>query len=145
MRTGMGVTAVVEGKRISAGNEKLLKNKGAKVPEGVVGQAQRYISRGSTVTYVAVDDETAGYIVLSDTVRPESAETVKDITALGIEPVLLTGDHESSAREIAKAVGIDTVKAGCLPEDKLNFISEYQERGQARLHDWRRYQRRAGA
>ncbi len=72
---------------------------------------------------------TAGFIVLSDTLRPESRGMIKRLKELGVEPVLLTGDNENAAKNIARELGITQVKANCLPEDKMNYISEYRKNG----------------
>lgn len=93
------------------------------------GEVEQYIRRGCTVTYVAVDGTLAGYIVLADTLRAESAATMDSIRRLGVQPVLLTGDHASAAHTIASQLHIDAVRANCLPEDKLNAIGGYQEKG----------------
>ncbi len=91
-------------------------------------EAAAYISRGCTLTYAAVDGAYAGFLALSDTLRGESAATIAALSGLGVQPVLLTGDHESAAGTIAEALGIREVRAGCLPEDKLRYIGEYQSR-----------------
>lgn len=81
------------------------------------------------VTYVAVDGSFAGFLALSDTLRQESAETIAALSGLGVQPVLLTGDHENAVRTIAGKLQIREVRANCLPEDKLNAIGEYQAKG----------------
>lgn len=82
------------------------------------------------VTYVvAVDGSFAGFLALSDTLRQESAETIAALSGLGVQPVLLTGDHENAARTIAGKLQIREARANCLPEDKLNAIGEYQAKG----------------
>ena len=91
--------------------------------------AEEAIRKGCTVTYLAVDGVFAGYLVLSDTLREESAEMIKSLGGLGVEPVLLTGDHENAARAIAGRLKIDSVQANCLPEDKLKAIDKYQSSG----------------
>lgn len=65
-------------------------------------------------------------IVLSDTLRRESADTIAAVTILGVQPVLLTGDHKNAVRTIAGELQIREVRANCLPEDKLRYIGEYQ-------------------
>ena len=69
-------------------------------------------------------------IALSDTLRENSPETVARIKRAGITPVLMTGDNENSAGHIAKAVGIDELYANCMPEDKLNIIGDYADKGE---------------
>lgn len=81
--------------------------------------------------YVDVDDILAGFIVLTDTIRSESAQMIRSIRALGVEPVLLTGDNQNEAKTIGGQLGITEIHANCLSEDKLRHIGNYQERGEA--------------
>ena len=126
MIPGRGVRAAVEGQTILAGNPQLLQEHG--VAMGSVPAAEAYIRQGCTVTYVAVDGTFAGFLALSDTLRKESAATIAALSDLGVQPVLLTGDHEAAAQTIAGKLHIGQVRANCLPEDKLNYIGEYQRR-----------------
>lgn len=127
MMPGRGVLAVVSGKKVLAGNEKLLLENKIELAESVRTEAAGYLQMGSTLTYVAVDGSLAGYLVLSDTIRGESPSMIAAVKALGAEPVLLTGDSENAARAIGKALHINEIHAGCLPEDKMRFIAEYQD------------------
>ena len=131
MIPGQGVSAVVDGKRVLAGNEKLLLAEGVEFPEALRRMAAEHLDRGCTVIYLAVDGAAAGLAALSDTPREESAAMVEKLKALGVAPVLLTGDHESAALAVARRLGIEEVRAGCLPEDKLAWIAACQERGEA--------------
>ena len=127
MIPGRGVSARVEGRGLLAGNPELLREQGVTLPE----EAGDYLAQGCTVTYLAVDGTYAGYIALSDTIRQESAEMVDALTALGVQPVLLTGDHENAARAIAQRLHIQEVRANCLPEDKMTAIDGYQAQGRS--------------
>lgn len=130
MIPGEGVSAVVNGKLVKAGNLKLVsKNENVSFTQKFAIGAGKYINEGSTLIYVSLDDEMAGYIVLSDTVREESSTTIKQLEALGVQTVLLTGDNQKAAETIAKQLGIKEVHANCLPEDKLNHIEQYQNGG----------------
>ena len=124
MIPGRGVAANVDGKAVLAGNPALLEENGCRIPASEALDA--LLEQGCTVTYVAVDGHFAGYLALADTLRTESAATLKALSGLGIETALLTGDHASAANNIANKLGITEVHAGCLPEDKLNIIGEYQ-------------------
>ena len=126
MIPGRGVSACVEGRRVLAGNPELLREQGVPMTE----DAGDYLTQGCTVTYLAVDGVYAGYIALSDTVRQESAAMIDSLSALGVQPVLLTGDHENAAHAIAEKLHIRQVRANCLPEDKLTAIDGYQAAGQ---------------
>ena len=131
MIPGQGVSAAIEGKRVLAGNEKLLQAEGVVLSGEMRRAAVSHLDRGCTVVYVAVDGAAAGLVVLSDTLREESAAMVEKLEGLGVTPVLLTGDHESAASAMARRLGIGEVHAGCLPEDKLKWIADRQARGQA--------------
>ena len=85
-----------------------------------------HLAQGCTLTYLSVDGRPAGYLALSDILRPESTATIRALNDLGIDTVLLTGDHASAANAIAQKLGVLEVHAGCLPEDKLNYIGGYQ-------------------
>ena len=123
-----GVTGVVNGKTVKAGNLKLLKE--VPVSRDLAVAAGKYLMDGCTVIYVAVDNTLAGYIVLADTVRQESAKMIRDIHTLGVQPVLLTGDNQNAANVIGRQLGIEEIHANCLPEDKLKQIGAYQQQGQ---------------
>jgi len=127
MIPGEGVTAIIDGKTVAAGNEKLLKKDGIGIDKTVSDQIQKYLSDGCTVTYISVDKTLAGYIVLSDSIREESANMIDRIKKLGITPVLLTGDNENVARTIGEKLHITEIHANCLPEDKLSYIENYQK------------------
>ena len=127
MIPGRGVRAQVEGKTVLAGSPELLREQGA--PMEMPAAADTYLQQGCTVTYVAVDGEFAGFLALSDTLRQESAATITELSRLGVQPVLLTGDHENAARTIAGKLGIRELQANCLPEDKLTAIGAYQAQG----------------
>ena len=127
MLPGRGVSAVVDGRRVLAGNPHLLADHGVAVSPDA--ERQRLLEEGATMIYVAVDGVFAGYLALSDTLRAESAATIAALEAAGVRPVLLTGDHESAAGAIAARLGIREVRAGCLPEDKLEEIGRWQRDG----------------
>ncbi len=128
---GRGVSAVVEGQELLAGNREMMEEHGVAVPEAVQEAVNRDLDQGCTVIYVAADSRLAGTVTLSDTIREESVDTVRRLQQLKVQPVLLTGDHENAARTIAGQLHISEVHAGCLPEDKLRWIEEYQNGGEA--------------
>ena len=129
MSPGEGVTAVVDGKVVKAGNLKLLK--GMMISKELAAGAGAYLNKGSTVIYIVIDEVPAGYLVLSDTVREESKDMIAALGRIGVRPVLLTGDNQHAANAIAGQLGIRDVHAGCLPEDKLDRIAAYQREGNA--------------
>lgn len=130
MIPGRGIEAVVNGQTVFAGNPELLSDNGINFPKNFRAKAESYLAEGSTVIYIAVDSRPAGFLVLSDTLRPDAAEMIRKVTGAGVSPVLLTGDHKSAASHIAELLHITDVHAGCLPEDKLSLIDTYQVNGQ---------------
>ncbi|MBP5283498.1 MAG: cadmium-translocating P-type ATPase [Treponema sp.] len=119
---GRGVRIVLDGKTVLAGNEHLMKEEGIDV--SVLPQKKC----AGTVVHVAVDGRYAGYIVISDEVKQNSYEAVRELKKLGIkETIMLTGDNEETAALIAADLGIDTVFAGLLPEDKVSRIEDVIE------------------
>lgn len=129
MAPGRGISAVVNGAKVLAGSAKLLEENGVVIADAAGRAAAEYLAQGCTVTYVAAEGELAGYVVLADRLRDESREMISRLMALGIQPVLLTGDNDRAANSIAGRVGIKQVRSGCLPEDKLTAIGELQQRG----------------
>ena len=128
---GRGVVAMVEGKEVLAGNREMLAEHEIAISADIQGQTEAYILQGCTVIYVGINSVLAGFLVLSDTVREQGAEMIDRILALGIQPVLLTGDHENAAGTIAEQLHIQEVHANCLPEDKLKWIDVYQNKNQS--------------
>ena len=131
MIPGRGVSARVEGKRILAGNGAMMEERNIALPENLRAAAEKAREQGRTVIFVAEDNRAAGCIVLADTLREESAAMIGQLKAIGVRPVLLTGDHEAAANAIAAQLGIDEVRASCMPEDKLTAIDALQQKGEA--------------
>lgn len=132
MMPGEGVSAAVNGHRVLAGNMKLISADGEiALTKEMANAVGKHIKDGSTVIYISIDGEMAGYISLADTVRTESADMIASIKAIGVQPVLLTGDHQNAATAIGTQLGIDEIHANYLPEDKLNHIETYQTAGTA--------------
>ncbi|MDR3239033.1 MAG: cation-translocating P-type ATPase [Clostridiales bacterium] len=127
---GRGVYAVVEGQTIYAGNEAMLSERGFFLPEQFKAKIAEAKDSGCTVIYVMSERETSGFIVLSDTLRPDAANTITAIHGADAKTVLLTGDSPQASAYIARMAGIADVRASCLPEDKLTAIRSYQEQGE---------------
>ena len=127
MVPGRGVSAVVDGAAVLAGNAEFLAENGIALSPS--SQAQEFLGSGCTVIYIASGGEYAGFIALSDTLRAGSGAMTARLRRLGVVPVLLTGDHASAAGSIAEKAGISEIHAECLPEDKLRHIDGYQRSG----------------
>ena len=129
MLPGRGVSALVGSRRVLAGNIELLASEGAAPGAEMLSAAEEYRERGCTVIYIVVSGAAAGFIALSDTLRPGMADTISAVREAGAEPVLLTGDHRNAAETIARELGITEYKYECLPEDKLAWIDASQRAG----------------
>ena len=108
MIPGRGVSALIEGKMILAGNMEMMTENRISFNQDITEKAEGFLAQGCTVIYVAFDGILAGFLALSDTVRMESASMISRLHSLNVEPVLLTGDHENAAASIAMGgVGSD--------------------------------------
>lgn len=128
MWTGGGVSAQVSGVSVLAGNQKLLEEQQISVPKAAQADIQAALQKGCTVIHIVADGKFAGYLVLSDTVRTESAGMIAQLKDLNVQPVLLTGDHENAAAAIASQLQMTEVHANCLPEDKMRWIADEQQK-----------------
>ncbi len=129
MIPGQGVSANVDGKAVLAGNLEMMKKNGIDVPEEAGSRILGFLDRGCTAIYVGISGRIAGFLALSDTLRDDAPGAISEINDCGTVPVLMTGDGEKAAAYMAGRLGIERVYAGCLPEDKLNRIDEYQGTG----------------
>ncbi|MFC9065245.1 heavy metal translocating P-type ATPase [Streptomyces harbinensis] len=125
---GHGAVAEVDGHRVVVGNPRLADREGIDLAD-LAARRDALAATGHTVVVIGVDGRPAGLIALADAVRETSAEAVTALHDLGIEVVMLTGDHRVTAERIAGRLGIDTVIADVLPEDKAAKIAELQHRG----------------
>jgi Cd2+/Zn2+-exporting ATPase/Cu+-exporting ATPase len=117
--TGKGVQATVDGKKVFVG----------KSAHAIPEQAKKFEAQGKTVLYVSIDDSLAGFIAVSDTLRNEVPDALREAKRLGIKKIeLLTGDNERTASSVAGALNI-SYRAGLMPEDKIRIVKEYQAQG----------------
>lgn len=128
MLPGRGVLAFVGGEEIIAGNRELLSESDVLLNEALMKETDSYRSQGCTIIFVAIQRKLAGFLALSDALRPESAGMIQNIDSLGVQPVLLTGDNDLAAQAISEKLQIREVHANCLPEDKLTWIDTYQKK-----------------
>jgi heavy metal translocating P-type ATPase len=127
---GRGVEAAIGKTALLVGNLRLLQEKDIAVPDSAALAAKPYTEQGSTVVYIASDGALAGFVVLADSVRGESADTITRLKEEGLNTALLTGDNEKVAASVAAPLGIAKVHAACLPEDKLSAIEAMQRSGE---------------
>ncbi len=129
-REGLGVRGTVDGRLVVVvGRPQLLEQEGLLLPPELEREVQRERERGATVVAAGWDGEVRAALVVADTVRPTSAEAVRRLRALGLRPVLLTGDNAATARRVAAEVGIDEVVADVLPADKTEVVRSLQREG----------------
>ncbi|TFC63147.1 copper-translocating P-type ATPase [Cryobacterium sp. TMT2-15-1] len=126
---GKGVQGIVEGHALVVGRESLLAEWSIELSSEVAFAKARAENEGKTVVAVGWDGAARGILIVADTVKSTSAEAIAQLKALGLTPVLLTGDNEAVARRIAAEVGIDTVFAEVLPKDKVDVITRLQSEG----------------
>lgn len=124
---GRGIRAKVSGRDIIVGNREMLEESNIYFTE--TPECSNLSSEGKSIIYVAVDGSAAGFIALSDTIKPQSMETIATLKKMGITPIMLTGDHRGSASYVAKMTGIDQVVAECTPELKLEEIRKLKDKG----------------
>jgi Cu+-exporting ATPase len=124
---GAGVTAVVEGHALAIGRAGWLHEEWAIEVDAALVAAHE--AAGATPIVVAIDGAVAGVIVLADTLKPTSVLAIERLRALGLDPVLLTGDNEGAAEAVAAQLGIEDVRAGVTPAGKLEVIRQLQADG----------------
>jgi Cu2+-exporting ATPase len=122
---GRGARATVEGREVAVGGPGLLRDLGLEP----AGQAVEWDREGRTVLHVVVDGAVAGVVAAEDEIRPESAEAVRALHALGVRVAMITGDAQSVADSVARRLGIDEVAAQVLPADKAAAVTRFREGG----------------
>ena len=126
---GLGVTGVVDEVSVSVGRPQWLVERGLDLPDELTPAVDAAARSGHTAIAVGWEGRVRGVLVVSDVLKPTSAQAVAELVDLGLTPVLLTGDHEAVAKTVAAQVGIDTVIAGVLPEAKVDAIKDLQAQG----------------
>ncbi len=129
-RAGLGIEGVVDGHAVVIGRPSLLADWGMHLPDQLAVDVERLESEGATVVGVAWDGAARGLVAVADRIKATSRQAVAELRALGLTPVLLTGDNEQTARAVAAEVGIDRVLAGVLPADKAAEVARLQEAGE---------------
>jgi len=126
---GLGVQGIVDGHAVVAGRERFVTDAGLCLPPELAAAKQSAEARGETAVVVAWDGAVRAVMVVADTLKPTSAAAVDELRALGLRPVLLTGDNAAAARAVAERVGIDEVIADVLPADKVGVVRRLQDEG----------------
>ena len=126
---GQGVEAKVEGRRLKVGGPALLEKLGVDPEAAIAAAATRFGEAGQAAIYLVENDRVLAAFAVADAIRPESFDAVNRLHEVGIEVAMLTGDSQAVADSVARELGIDTVFAQVLPEDKARKIEELQARG----------------
>ena len=126
--TGKGVTGNVEGRSVAVGNIRLMGDAGIDI-SALSGQADALRADGATVIFMAVDGKPSGLLAIADPVKDTTPQALKDLKALGIRIVMLTGDNRTTAQAVARNLGIDEVEAEILPEDKAHMVKKLRDQG----------------
>ena len=124
--TGKGIKANIDGKTVLAGNRALMESGGIEISDEVLSAFNELENQSKTIILLAVDMSVRGILSLSDKVKQNSKRTIEELHKMGVETYMLTGDNESTALSVAKDVGIDNVRAGILPENKLDIVKDIQ-------------------
>jgi Cu+-exporting ATPase len=124
-KTGIGVSGVVNGRRVVVGRRSI------SASEFVSGtwaaQEQQFLQQGSTVVYVSVDGKDTGFFAIGDAVKETTPEALRQLRTAGLKVIMLTGDNQGTAHAVAKQLGIEEYKAEVLPQDKLDAVKEFQK------------------
>jgi Cu+-exporting ATPase len=128
-REGLGVEGVVDGYGVQVGRPALMRDWALAISPKLEEARRAAEAQGRTAVLAAWDGEVRGMLVVADTIKPTSAEAVRELRALGLRPVLLSGDNETTARSVAAEVGIDEVIAEVLPSDKVEVVRRLQGDG----------------
>ncbi|SMY13204.1 heavy metal translocating P-type ATPase [Brevibacterium jeotgali] len=126
---GKGVHGIVDGRGVVVGRESLLADWSQHLNPDLAEAKARAEAQGKTAVAVGWDGHARGVLVVADTVKPTSTEAIRRLKSLGLTPVLLTGDNQTVAEQIAVEVGIENVIAEVLPKDKVDVISQLQTEG----------------
>ena len=129
---GSGLTAALDGHALFGGNERFALSQ-ADVPEALRAQAAALAETGRTPLFFGRDGALLGVVAVADTIKPESAQAVRELQGMGVRVVMLTGDNERTARAIGREAGVDEVIAGVLPDGKERAVRELQAQGRVAM------------
>ena len=127
---GLGVSALVEGAEVLIGNPPFLTERGVTLPPEAAERIAALQDEGKTVVLVAVGGTLAGVIGIADTLKPTTKSAVSELKRMGLAVMMLTGDNERTATAIAREVGIENLRAGLMPQEKVEEVRALQQRGE---------------
>ena len=129
---GNGLTAVYEGAGLAGGNGKFIGNH-ANIPPQLLQQSEELAAEGKTPLFFAKDGKALGMIAVADVIKKDSPQAIRELQNMGIRVVMLTGDHERTARAIGRQAGVDEVIAGVLPDGKESVIRSLKQQGRTAM------------
>lgn len=124
--SGVGLSGTVEGKTVKIVNQKELQRQNISVDTTLT---QQYQEQGNTISYLMIEDELVALIALGDKIKPEAKNFITQLKERGIEPVMLTGDNEDAAKNVANYLGITNYRAGLLPDGKEKIVGDWTKEG----------------
>ena len=124
--SGVGLSGIVEGKTVKIVNQKELQRQNISVDTSLT---QQYQEQGNTISYLMIENELVALIALGDKIKPEAKNFITQLKERGIEPVMLTGDNEDAAKNVANYLGITNYRAGLLPDGKEKIVSDWTKEG----------------
>lgn len=126
---GKGVVGTIGGKDVSVGNEKMMEESGVLISEVLQKKVEKEQEKGKTVSYLSVEGQAVGYVVISDKIKETSKEAIALIQQSGIDVIMLTGDNKYTAEAVASELKLFDFKAEMLPQDKLKEVERLQAAG----------------
>jgi Cu2+-exporting ATPase len=127
--TGKGVEGKVNGKSLALGNPKMMDHAKAEISSEMENEVITYQKQGKTVSYLAIDKQVVGYVVIGDKIKATSAKAIKELQDKGIDVIMLTGDNHNTAQAVAAELNLADFKASMLPENKLKEVEKLQAQG----------------
>ena len=127
--TGKGVEATIGDKQLALGNPKMMEYVKAEITTTMQDEVKKYQKQGKTVSYLAIDKEVVGYVVIGDKIKENSKKAIAALQKQGIDVVMLTGDNHNTAQAVATELSLSDFKASMLPEDKLKEVEMLQQKG----------------
>jgi Cu2+-exporting ATPase len=127
--TGKGVEGKVNAKNVALGNPEMMQYAKAEIASKMEEEAKTYQKQGKTVSYLAIDNQVVGYVVIGDMIKTTSAKAIKELQDKGIAVIMLTGDNHDTAQAVASELNLADFKASMLPEDKLKVVEKLQKEG----------------
>lgn len=126
---GYGIKVTIEGRMIRVGSSRFLQREGIELPKSIMPIQQQAETVSHSLIYVGIDDQLAGILEMQPTIRPEAKEMIQALKQRGLDIYIISGDHQSPTRHMAKELGIDHYFAEILPEHKANLVQQLRDEG----------------